>query len=106
MSKHPANDARPYTETSALRDILQWSKTRPDWLRDGLRRLMVASDLSALDIDELEAICLGIEGDASPLSDEHIAVGPRRSTLEILSTGGSHAKSQYPAPRPQWNQLC
>lgn len=73
MSKHPANDARPYTETSALQDILQWSKTRPDWLRDALRRLMVASELSDLDIDELEALCLGTGGDASPLSDEHIA---------------------------------
>ena len=73
MSKHPANDARPYTETSALQDILQWSKTRPDWLRDALRRLMVASELSDLDIDELEALCLGTGGDASPLSEEHIA---------------------------------
>ena len=73
MSKHPANDARPYTETSALRDILQWSTARPDWLRDALRRLMVSSELSALDIDELEAICLGTKGGASPLSDEHIA---------------------------------
>ncbi len=73
MSKQPANNPRPYTETSALRDILQWSKARPDWLRDALRRLMFASELSDLDIDELEAICLGTKDDASPLSDEHIA---------------------------------
>lgn len=34
---------------------------------------MVASELSDLDIDELEALCLGTGGDASPLSEEHIA---------------------------------
>ena len=86
MSKHPANDARPYTETSALRDILQWSKTRPDWLRDALRRLIVASEFSDLDIDELEALCLGTEDDASPLSDEHIA--PQRLAGKAVAITG------------------
>ena len=64
---------RAYTETSALRDILEWSTERPDWLRDALRRLMAGNELSEQDIDELEAICLGIEVKASPLTDDHIA---------------------------------
>ena len=73
MSDNPGSDMRPYTEISALGDILAWSRDRPDWLRDALRRLMVGSEFSDLDIDELEAICLGTGGDASPLSGEHIA---------------------------------
>ena len=73
MSDNPGSDTRPYTEISALGDILAWSRDRPDWLRDALRRLMVGSEFSDLDIDELEAICLGTGGDASPLSGEHIA---------------------------------
>ena len=66
MSETLGSDARPYTETSALGDILEWSRGRPEWLRDALRRLMVGSELSDQDIDELEAICLGSDGEASP----------------------------------------
>ena len=66
-------EVRRYTETSALADILKWSKQRPEWLRDALRRLMAGGELSEQDIDELEAICLGDGGKASPLTDEHIA---------------------------------
>ena len=66
-------EVRPYTETSALADILKWSKQRPEWLGDALRRLMAGGELSEQDIDQLEAICLGDEGNASPLADEHIA---------------------------------
>ena len=73
MSEKLGGEVRAYTETLALREILEWSRDRPDWLRDALRRLMVGGELSDQDIDELEAICLGIEGEASPLTDEHIA---------------------------------
>ena len=73
MSETLGNRGRPYTEASALRDILEWSRARPEWLRDALRRLMASGELSDLDIDKLEAICLGIEGNTSPLTDEHIA---------------------------------
>ena len=76
MSETQGLDARPYTETSALGEILEWSRQRPEWLRDALRRLMIGGELSEQDIDELEAICLGEGAEASPLSDEHIA--PRR----------------------------
>ena len=69
---------RPYTETSALRDILGWSRGRPEWLRDALRRLMDGGELSGEDIDELEVICLGDNGEASPVTDEHMT--PQRLT--------------------------
>ena len=76
MLDAPISGARPYTETSALGDILEWSRGRPEWLRDALRRLSVGGELSARDIDELEQICLGKGGNGSPLADEHI--GPQR----------------------------
>ena len=66
-------EARPYTETAALTDILEWSKQRPEWVRDALRRLMVGGELSDQDFDELEEICLGNGGNGFPLADEHIA---------------------------------
>ena len=65
-------EVRPYTETSALADILTWSQERPDWLRDALRRLMVSGELSDQDIDELEVICLGDGAEAAPMTEEHI----------------------------------
>ena len=63
---------RPYTETSALADILEWSRQRPEWLRDALRRLMAGGELSEEDIDELEEICLGNGGEGSPLAEQHV----------------------------------
>ena len=86
MSETPGSEARPYTETSALGEILKWSRQRPAWLRDALRRLMVGGELSHQDIDELEAICLGDDGEGSPLSDEHIA--PRRLVGKPVSITG------------------
>ena len=73
MAWTPESEMRPYTETSALEDILEWSRDRPGWLRDALRRLLVGGELSDRDIDELEEICLGNGGESFPLSDEHIA---------------------------------
>ena len=67
------SEAHPYTETSALRDIFEWSRGRPEWLRDALRRLLVGGNLSDRDIDELEEICLGDGGEVSHLTEEHIA---------------------------------
>ena len=32
MSETNGNQTRPYTEDFALRDILEWSSKRPDWL--------------------------------------------------------------------------
>ena len=79
-------EVRPYTETSALADILKWSKQRPEWLRDALRRLMAGGELSEQDIEELEAICLGDEGKASPVTDEHVA--PLRLAGEPVAITG------------------
>ena len=60
MPETPGSELRPYTESSALEDILEWSRGRSGWLRDALRRLMAGGELSDQDIDKLEEICLGI----------------------------------------------
>ena len=86
MPETPGSEARPYTETSALSDILEWSRARPDWLRDALRRLMVGGELSGQDMDELEAICLGAEGGASHLTNQHI-VPQRLAGKPVAITG-------------------
>ena len=79
-------EVRPYTETSALAEILQWSKHRPEWLRDALRRLMASGELSDRDIDELEELCLGNGGGGLPLAEEHIA--PQRVTGKPVAITG------------------
>ncbi|MBK8057862.1 MAG: AAA family ATPase [Gemmatimonadetes bacterium] len=67
---------------TVLRDILDWSTSRPDWQRDALRRLVSASVLTDQDIGELAQMVQrsrGLKGDGadpspSPLSEAHIAL--------------------------------
>ena len=62
-----------YTQASALKDIVTWSQTRPDWQRDALRQLITSADAATIDIDRLEVICIGERTDASYLSDADVA---------------------------------
>ena len=60
-----------------LREILQWSESRPDWQRDALRRLVLNSELEDTDIAALTEICKNAHGLAEdqehkPLCKEHI----------------------------------
>ena len=68
------------------KDLLEWSRNKPAWLRDALRRLMVGGELSAQDMDELEAVCLEAKGGASPLTHEHI-VPQRLANKPVVITG-------------------
>ena len=43
----------PFGEAQALADILGWSKTRPAWQQDALRRLCEKDTLSSDDLNEL-----------------------------------------------------
>ena len=45
-----------------LSEILTWSKDRPDWQRDALRRLMLKGELDDADIDALTEICKSAYG--------------------------------------------
>lgn len=62
---------------TVLQEILEWSKERPLWQRDALRRLVVSGELTDDDIAELTAICKGEHGladkaEAQPLAEQHV----------------------------------
>jgi len=67
-----------------LQDILEWSEERPIWQRDALRRIVLQTELSEGDIDQLALLCLEQHGivdperrapDPLPLSEEHLPAG-------------------------------
>lgn len=51
--------ARPET---VLETILRWSSTRPLWLQDALRRVVVLASIKEQDIEELKSICIAEHG--------------------------------------------
>lgn len=78
---------------SALRDVLRWSKGRPAWQRDALRRLYLAGRLSAEDEEDLYGIAKaaralgdGTSGSrqAQPLADEHLPAPPTPGEVVTL----------------------
>jgi len=58
--------------------ILAWSALRPDWQRDGLRRIISAGTMTANDVAELVQLCKkgqgaeGVDLVARPLAQEHL----------------------------------
>jgi len=60
---------------NVLLEILEWSKTRPIWQRDALRRLVLSGDLSDEDLDALTAICKSAHGLADQQETTHLAKG-------------------------------
>ena len=60
-----------------LAEILTWSKSRPDWQRDALRRLVIDHELEESDIEALTEICKSAHGLAEqqaavPFAKEHL----------------------------------
>ena len=60
-----------------LAEILGWSKDRPEWQRDALRRLVLAGELDNADIEALTEICKSVYGLAAEqtvvnLGKEHL----------------------------------
>lgn len=51
---------------TVLDEILRWSRDRPAWQRDALRRLVETGDLTEDDISELTELCKGQFGLAEP----------------------------------------
>lgn len=60
------------TEADALREIVSWSKDRPVWQRDALRRLVASGELTAADIAELTALCKDSAKPNETLEAKHI----------------------------------
>ena len=46
--------AKTETESKVMQDILDWSKSRPAWQRDALRRIIINGELGETDFAELE----------------------------------------------------
>jgi len=71
--------AQPKT---VLETILEWSSTRPDWMRDALRRIVSGGTPSEGDLSELFNLCKKEHGDdtitlkAEPLDATHLPVDP------------------------------
>jgi energy-coupling factor transporter ATP-binding protein EcfA2 len=67
---------------SVLEMILDWSKGRPSWQQDALRRIVAKGTLSATDHAELVALCKKGRGDttvaltAAPLEKAHLPANP------------------------------
>ena len=62
---------------NVLNEILTWSRRRPLWQRDALRRLVLTDELHDHDIDELAEICKSTHGivakpDIIPLAEIHL----------------------------------
>lgn len=74
-----------------LAEILAWSQAAPAWLRDALRRIVVASELSEHDIVELVELCKAPHGlsasapTAEPLSHGHIPAIQTTGAVSISS---------------------
>jgi len=69
-------------DINPLRRVLEWSRLRPIWQRDALRRLLTQNAISEDDIEELAQLCLKGFGDKSvtisgvPLESHHIPSNP------------------------------
>ena len=68
-----------------LHEILKWSKDRPSWQRDALRRLIQNGELFEDDIRALVEICKSAHGlaeqqDVTPLTSNHVPDKRRSST--------------------------
>ena len=87
---------------TALQEILEWSRDRPAWQRDAVRRLVVNGELSEEDINDLTEICKSGHGladqlDTVPLAKEHVpdqATGAPVSLVSIFHHRGVNALAE------------
>ncbi len=61
-----------------LHEILKWSRSRPNWQRDALRRLVTSGDLDESDLKQLASLSKSDHGlaepqESEPLLQEHVA---------------------------------
>lgn len=64
---------RIQTDADALRTILEWSKDRPVWQRDALRRLFEDGELTDADISALTQLCKDPSKTSDILTEKHIS---------------------------------
>jgi len=79
-----------------LAEILEWSKERPAWQRDALRRLFSSGKVGSGEVDELVVLCKAAHGLSDPktaqvLTAEHLPVTDRASdTVTLTSITHNH----------------
>ena len=76
-----------------LSEILTWSKNRPDWQRDALRRLVLNGELDDADIDALTEICKSAYGLAC--EQELVHLGTEHLPNDGANTGRVNVHSIY-----------
>lgn len=84
-----------FGESDAFAEILAWSRDRPVWQRDALRRLVAGGPLSSDDLDELTRLCLDPTLPHEVLSGDHVSAqqttGVPISLLRIEKPTGINA---------------
>ena len=86
-----------------LAEIIEWSKTQPEWQRDALRRIFAAGDINPTDVDDLLDLCKAAHGLSDPrsssvLSSDHIAVKGADSGPVTLTSVTHHRGVNALAP--------
>jgi hypothetical protein len=76
---------------NVLQELLTWSKGRPTWQRDALRRLVLNDELTEQDIRELADICKGDYGlsdkkDVAPLTKDQVPAGTSTASAVSLES--------------------
>ncbi len=77
---------------SVYDEILKWSKERPVWQRDALRRMVVNGSLGEKDIDELLRLCKIIHGIKEPSEGEAVPVPLDEGHICPEETAGESAR--------------
>ena len=78
-------------KVNVLKELLEWSKERPLWQRDALRRMVTKGDLNDQDLRDITDICksqhgLGERVNSIPLEPKHISnSGVRRKSVSLDS---------------------
>ncbi len=77
---------------SVLEEILAWSNSLENhWIRDALRRIIVQTDITETDIEELTELCKKPQGlsattiEISPLIIDHLPTGQEKGSVNLVA---------------------
>ena len=79
----------PFTQNKAMHEIVGWSESRPAWQREALKRLATGTPTDEIDLDRLEAICVGEIKNFDPLTSNDVALQSSSSEAVAISSVNS-----------------
>ena len=88
MTEH-THPNTPFTQNSAMQEIVDWSESRPDWQREALKSLAAGTPTDEIDLERLEAICVGEITEFYPLSAYDVALQSSSSEVVAISSVNS-----------------